>query len=146
MDRKEFLKTCGYACVGLVGLSAFLQSCTATQYVQGTVTNQVLQVSKNDFLKIKDDKTIVRKYILVKPQESSYPLVVYRNSDNSYTALLLRCTHQDNELSVNGDMLTCSAHGSEFDRNGLVLQGPAEDKLKSFPVTSDENNIYIRLA
>ena len=136
---------CGVACLGVAGISVLLESC-ATHYVQATETNKQVQINKAAFVKIKNEKTTYLRYVLVKPEKSDFPVIVYRAADGTFTALLLRCTHQGNELSVNGDILTCAAHGSEFGRSGEVLQGPAEQKLKSFPVTSDEQNIYIQLA
>jgi Rieske Fe-S protein len=146
MERKEFLKICGGACLGVVGLSAVLQSCGTAFYATGTMANNKMQISKKDFIKVDKEKTSVRKYVLVKPASSDFPIVVYRKNETTFTALLLRCTHQSNELNVNGDLLTCSAHGSEFSNTGEVIQGPAEQKLVSYPVTTDENNIYIQLS
>lgn len=71
--------------------------------------------------------------------------MVYRFSETDFKALLLRCTHQSYELNVSGDLISCAAHGSEFTNKGDVVQGPAEQSLKSFPITIDENNIYIQL-
>lgn len=146
MERKEFLKICGGACLGAVGLSAILQSCGTAYYATGAMSSGKLQISKKDFIKADKEKPSVRKYVLVKPAASDFPIVVYRKSETSFTALLLRCTHQSNELNVNGDILTCSAHGSEFSNTGEVIQGPAEQKLTSYPVTTDENHIYIQLS
>lgn len=145
MDRKEFLKVCGGSCLGLIGISLLNQSCTGTHYVQSVANNNQLPVSKTEFTKIKKNKTELRKYIVVKSDKLEQPIIVYRKADNSYEALLLRCTHQGIELNVNGDILTCSAHGSEFSNKGEVIQGPADQKLKSFLVSSDEKNIYIQL-
>ena len=145
MNRKEFLKVCGGSCLGLIGISLLNQSCTGTHYVQSTVINDQLPVLKSEFTEIKKNKTELRKYIVVKSDKIEQPIIVYRKSENSYEAFLLRCTHQGIELNVNGDILTCSAHGSEFSNKGEVIQGPADQKLKSFPVSSDEKNIYIQL-
>lgn len=144
MDRKKFLKMCGGACLGAAGITMLLQGCTAV-YVTGTLSGNRLQLRKSDFQKTKNGKTTLLRYVLVKPQADSFPVIVYRNADNSYTALLLRCTHQGSELTVNGDLLTCTAHGSEFSRTGEVIQGPADQHLERYPVTSDETNIYIQL-
>ncbi|MDQ3111766.1 MAG: Rieske (2Fe-2S) protein [Bacteroidota bacterium] len=146
MERKEFLKICGGTCLGLIGLSAALQSCNTSYYAQGTVTNNKIQISKKDFINVHKEKTSIRKYVLVKPANFDFPIVVYRRNETTFTALLLRCTHQSNELNVNGDILTCTAHGSEFSNTGEVIQGPAEQKLVSYPVSTDENNIYIQLS
>ncbi len=145
MDRKEFLKVCGGSCLSLIGISLLNQSCTGTHYVQSTATNDQLPVLRSEFTEIKKNKTELRKYIVVKSDKLEQPIIVYRKPDNSYEAYLLRCTHQGIELNVNGDILTCSAHGSEFSNKGEVIQGPADQKLKSFPVSNDEKNIYIQL-
>lgn len=145
MNRGEFLRVCGGACLGLVGMSVLLQSCGTNYFAQLTMNGNRLQIAKTEFEKIKDGKIKYRRYVLVKPETSKYPIIVYRNDDSSYTALLLRCTHQGNELTASGDILTCSAHGSEFSKTGDVLQGPAEEKLISYVVTTDEKNIYIQL-
>lgn len=144
MDRKQFLKMCGGACLGVSAFALGLQGCTAV-YVTGTVTDNKLQLRKSDFQKTKNGKTTLLRYVLVKPDAEGFPVIVYRNADATYTALLLRCTHQGSELTVNGDLLTCTAHGSEFSRTGEVIQGPADQHLQRYAVTTDETNIYIQL-
>lgn len=147
MNRNEFLKVCGGACMGLVGISVAIQSCATQNLIEGSLKDNRLQISKSDFIRIsKDDNKIkYRKYILVHTSNVKNPIVVYRENDTTYTALLLSCTHQGNQLDVSGDILTCSAHGSEFDNQGNVIQGPAEQKLTSYLVTSDEKSIFIQL-
>ena len=145
MDRKEFLKVCGGSCLGLVGISLLSQSCAGTHYAQSTTNDDKLSILKNEFSVIKKNKPDHRKYVVVKNDNLAFPIIIYRQAENSYEAMLLKCTHQGIELNVNGDILTCSAHGSEFSNKGEVIQGPADQKLKSFPVTTDEKNIYIQL-
>lgn len=146
MDRKEFLKICGFSCLGLLGASSILQSCGSTHYASSVVRNNQVVISKKEFELIKDNIVKQRKYIACKAEGIDYPIVIYKNEKENYTALLLRCTHQGAELTINGDMLSCSAHGSEFDKSGEVVQGPAEKKLYKFKVQSDEQNIYIQIS
>jgi Rieske Fe-S protein len=145
MDRKEFLKTCGYACLGIIGVASLLESCVPSKQIEVNSATDVLPVSKNEFYQLKKENVKTLRHILVKTKRLDYPIVVYRNSDTNFSAVLLKCTHQGNELNVNGDILTCPAHGSEFNNNGEVVSGPAELNLKSFLVKYDENNIYIHL-
>lgn len=145
MDRKEFLKTCGFTCLGIIGIASILESCTTTKLVQTTSKNNLLTVSRTEFVEVQKDKTKTRRHILVKTSELDFPIVVYRFSDYEFSALLLRCTHQGSELNVNGDMLTCTAHGSEFSNKGEIIQGPADKTLTAYKVSSDSNNIYIHL-
>ena len=145
MDRKEFLMSCGASCLALAGITLSASSCTAGKQVQTSVKANSIQLAKAEFVKGRAGSGKFLRYITVRAPELSFPIVVYRQSANEYRALLLRCSHQQAELSVNGDVLSCNAHGSEFSNDGNVIQGPAEEKLKSFKVEQDQNNIIIQL-
>lgn len=145
MDRKEFLKLFGFSCLGVIGLSGIMQSCGTTHYAATNVQGNLLVISKKEF-EITEGTTLkYRNHIVSKVEGINYPVIIYRNPNDSYKAILLRCSHQGAELSVNGDILTCSAHGSEFSKNGEVIQGPAEQQLTAFKVETDTENIYIQL-
>ena len=144
MNRNEFIKTCGYSCLGLIGFS-LLDSCTSVKYVQTGSENNQLKIDHSEFIEVKKNKTQTRRYVIVKSNALNFPIVLYRFSNADYSALLLQCPHQGMELNVNGDLLSCSAHGSEFNNKGEIIQGPAEQSLKKYKVTSDTQNIYIHL-
>lgn len=146
MDRKEFLKICGFSCLGILGLSGMMQSCGTTHYASTNVQGNRLIVSKKEFEIIKNDTIRYRNHVVSKIEGINYPIIIYKNLNDTYSAFLLRCSHQGAELTVNGDVLTCSAHGSEFGKNGEVIQGPAEQQLTAFKVQTDAQNIYIQLS
>jgi Rieske Fe-S protein len=142
MNRKEFLKICGSSCFGFIGMPMVLQGCGGSMYyAEGEMRDNVLQVNKSAFA----GEDGMRESILVKFASSNFPIVVYRFSESEYSALLLQCSHRGTELNVNGNLLSCNAHGSEFDNKGNVLNGPAELPLLSFPVTTNNEYIYIQL-
>ncbi|WP_144607132.1 QcrA and Rieske domain-containing protein [Algoriphagus algorifonticola] len=64
------------------------------------------------------------------------------NVNGSYNALTSVCTHTgcDRNWTFGSNKFVCSCHGSEFDTNGNVLKGPANQPLRSFS-TSLNNNI-----
>ncbi len=126
-----------------MGLSALLQSCTPSKYLQVAAEENTLKIPRKDLVSVKSHKPL--RNVMIKTPALGFPIVLYRFSETEFSALLLQCTHQSVELSVNGDLLSCSGHGSEFTNRGEIVQGPADQKLKSFPVTSDANNVYIKL-
>jgi Rieske Fe-S protein len=145
MHRKEFIKQCSFACLGVVAASMGFESCSPVKYLQVKAENNQVHILKSEFTEMRNEKPHMRSYLIVKAGNMDYPIVVYRINDNEYTALLMRCTHQGSELNVYGSMLTCPAHGSEFSNKGEVLQGPAEEHLKSYPVSADTTAIHIHL-
>jgi Rieske Fe-S protein len=144
MNRKEFLQTCAGTCAVMIGLQ-LTYSCSTTRHVQGIISNNQLQIEKKEFKVVKNGKESFRKSIISKPDHFDFPIVIYRFSENNYTALLLRCTHQGSELNLNGDILTCPAHGSEFNKRGEPIQGPAEQQLQSFKIINTDKLILIEL-
>jgi Rieske Fe-S protein len=82
---------------------------------------------------------------LVRPKGWFYSIAVRKKEDNTYSALLLKCTHQDNQLVAATNGYSCSLHGSTFNNSGRVTKGPAERPLKEYPITTDDNNLIIHL-
>lgn len=146
MDRKEFIKTCGIACLGGSALSVFLQSCASVNYfAQSSLADNKIILPKSEFVKTQDGKTSQRKYVLVKTEKFGFPICVYVTGEEQYTALLMECTHKGCELQPHGDFLTCPCHGSEFNNKGVVQNPPAEENLRTFKTSTDHENIYIQL-
>lgn len=141
MDRKEFIKTCGFACLGGSTISLLLQSCASGKSVAALITGDNLVVPKSDFAK----KDTFHQYILVRNAQLKFPVYLFRFSETEYSALYMQCSHQGNELNAYGDRLVCSAHGSEFDTKGNVTNGPAIKPLRTFPVQTESDNILISL-
>lgn len=142
MNRKDFIKTCGFACMGGALLAPLLEGCTSTRFVSGVIAGSDLAIPVSAFSQ-KGDKH--RSYVVVQNEQLRYPICLYRFSEDQYSAVLMRCPHQGAELQVFGDKLQCPAHGSEFTNRGVVKNGPADTNLRSFPVTIQNNQINISL-
>lgn len=71
-------------------------------------------------------------------------IAVIREKGELY-ALDLVCTHLGCTLSVTPDGLICPCHGSSFDRQGMVLKGPADRPLKRYNVQIGEDGINISI-
>ena len=146
MERREFVKTCGFACLGGTALVTLLQSCASSNYFAQTVfENNQIAIKKTEFVKTEKNKSVQRKYVLVKSEKYNYPICVYKTIEENYIALLMECTHKGCELQPHGDYLICPCHGSEFTNKGIVQNPPAEANLKAFNIKTDNENIYIQL-
>lgn len=142
MDRKNFIKASCIACTSFGLLNTVLQSCTTVKYATGNMSENGLLVDLKEFTNGKDSYS---PYVIVRHDDLQYPICVYHIKDDAYSALLLCCTHQGAELQVAGEQLTCPAHGSEFNKQGKVMQGPASADLRSFPVTVVNKQLFIDL-
>lgn len=141
MKRNEFIKTCGYACIGATVFAPIMLGCVSTKSITATIEGENLLVPLSNFQK--DGKPL--KYLVVNNSQLQYPIYIFRFSENKYTALYMQCTHQGNEVTAYGEKLVCSAHGSEFDNKGNVTNGPASSPLRIFQTSLSNQNILISL-
>ena len=82
---------------------------------------------------------------LITVKNFDYDVFLKKNSDNSYLALAMICTHAGHSLVKTGDKFYCSLHGSEFDISGNIVKGPAERHLVHLPITKNNNSLEITL-
>lgn len=137
MERKEFLKKTCKACIGITAgwMLTELAACSHTPIYKAEVKDHKAAIPLSMFASSDVLITSIRGL--------EYDLAIRKEKDNSYSALLLKCTHFDNPLTATGTGYTCSLHGSMFDREGVVTQGPAEYNLKHYPTTVNATDVII---
>ena len=146
MERKEFIKRCGQLCLGSFLIGGLLESCTTNYYALSSVSNNNIIIKKSDFFEIKEGTSKPRKFVLVKTDKLNFPLCIFKLNENTYSTLLMECSHKSCELNPHGNYLICPCHGSEFNNLGQVQNPPADADLQSFKTTHDNENIYIHLS
>jgi Rieske Fe-S protein len=82
---------------------------------------------------------------IVRPEGWFYDIAIRKSSANDFEALLLECTHQQNQLIVSQNGYQCMLHGSKFNLEGQVVKGPAERGLKRFATRVDQGQVVIQL-
>jgi cytochrome b6-f complex iron-sulfur subunit len=146
MDRKSFIKSCGIACMSTSMIALLMESCASTNHFATVVVNdKKLMIKKSEFIHIEKEKTIERKFVLVKTDKLSFPICLFKLNDNEYSAVLMECTHNSCELHNQGEYLVCPCHGSEFSNKGVVQNPPAENNLISFKTMVEKEEIIIIL-
>lgn len=145
MFRREFIKNSCLACAGIAA-AGLLPACSSAYYAVGVGFEQNrLVVKKSEFYFLKKGQPMTHAFVVVQHPKVAFPIALYRSVEGQFTALYLECTHQGCEVRPHEQVLSCPCHGSEFDREGKVLEGPAEKTLKRFLVASDEFSVFINL-
>jgi Rieske Fe-S protein len=139
MKRKEFLKRSCTLCVGIgAGLTLIeLEACSHMPIYKTEVKDNTVNLPLSLFA------SADMQIISVKGLD--YDLAVRKLKDNSYTALLMRCTHADNQLQMTGNGYTCTLHGSNYDASGAVTQGPAETPMLRYPVAVSGSELIVTI-
>lgn len=142
MERRHFIKSSCNVCM-LAAAGYFLpklEGCSPAAYAvfKTDVVDKKITMPLNMFA--------ASPIQLVRPKDWYYDIAVQKNADNTYSALLLQCTHQENQLTpVGNNGYTCSLHGSQFDIKGNVRKGPAEKHLEQYRTTVENNNLIIEI-
>lgn len=80
---------------------------------------------------------------------NSTPVIVFRTGQTTFKALSMICTHQGCTTNwVNSvQQFQCPCHGSKYDKDGKVIQGPATQNLRTYTTEykSDTNELIIYL-
>jgi len=81
----------------------------------------------------------------VRPQGWYYDIAVRKTDNGTYESLLLQCTHQQNQLVPAGEGYSCNLHGSRFGNDGTVIKGPAENRLKKYSTSIEQDKLVVHL-
>lgn len=146
MKRKDFIVKCSSVCLGGLGFSLVLESCgSANYFAKHTVNSRKIFLAKSEFDALQKEKPVKRPFVLIKNDALEFPICVYRFDDEKYKALFLKCTHQGCEVQPHSEFLVCPCHGSEYSNLGKVINPPAEQDLKEYPLAIDGDTIVIEL-
>jgi Rieske Fe-S protein len=122
---------------GIVAAGSLLESCAPLPVFKTTIDNHKIRVPIAQFA--------LNKVITIRPKGFGYDIGLRKEDNGSYTALLLRCTHADNELINTGRGFVCSLHGSQFDKEGAVKKGPAERPLHKYKTEETKTEVIISI-
>lgn len=69
-----------------------------------------------------------------------------RTAETTFSAIDAVCSHQSCTVTdADGAAYVCPCHGSRYDRNGRVLQGPATAALRRFNTSLSNGVVTIAL-
>lgn len=136
--RRDFIKNTCTACFGVAITGAFLESCANLPVYKTSVKDDTIIVPLSTILPEEKSK-------IIRTDQFDYDILLVRNENGNNQALLMKCTHLDNGLVVNKNGLSCNLHGSRFDLNGEVTNGPATQQLKKYRITETNTELIIHL-
>lgn len=137
-SRRDFIKQSCTVCLSgltLGWLTTQLSACAPIPVIKADQTKGAISIALTSF-------TEKNNMVIVRNGQLEFDILVVKSA-NSFQAVEMKCTHQDNPLTVNSSGLFCSAHGSTFDLNGNVTKEPALKPLKKYKTELQESSIRI---
>lgn len=139
LARRAFLQRMGRASAGaLCGVAVpALASCGGARYATAARTGGALRVEEAAFGP--DDAVLVENPL------DARPIFLWRAGDGTYVAVSTRCAHRGCQVRRQGPRLACPCHGSEYELDGDLLEGPADRPLRRFPTRVRDGAVVIVL-
>lgn len=122
---------------GAVGASWLLNACAksnSSPAPAGPSVNLTIDISTPQYSSLQTKGN----YVYV-----NNTIIAHDNSGN-YVALYDVCTHAGCTIAFNGaNQFPCPCHGSIFDENGKVVQGPASTPVKKYTCTLNGTTLTV---
>lgn len=141
VSRREFLRTSTAA----LGVGAFVTSAGQLGCIPSTAPAMRAQLTNN---RIRFETSIpelvqIGDGVKLENNDMEYPILLIKTSESSFVALSTECMHLGCQVRMQHTVLRCPCHGSVYDLNGGVLNGPTERSLNSFPVKIHGSQVEI---
>jgi Rieske Fe-S protein len=140
LERRKFLTSACKACL-LAGAGFFISDLTACGPSAKIIQLPIIQ----DTVRFPVTSFATESIQLIRPSGWYFDIAVRKTGTNQFEALLLECTHQQNQLIASDNGYKCNLHGSQFNLDGQVVKGPAERSLKHFSTSLDQGQVVIQL-
>lgn len=142
IERRSFLYTTCKAVAGVAlatSLQHILSGCTTVPHHTMHEQNGVIEFPLSVFGTLSNPTPVV----VVTTAGVKHAIAVIQDGSQQVHALYTMCTHKHCPLDVEDDGFVCSCHGSSFDLQGRVTNGPATEALMSLPVVLTQSTCLI---
>ena len=139
MDRKEFLLKAGQ-CTAVLVFGSCLNSCSP-----GSSTGNIPTAPQNVDFTLDLSKQENSALNSVGGYLYQGGIIIAKINDNTFSALSQVCTHQGAtvDYEASAKRFHCPNHGSNFDINGNVINGPAASPLQKYNTSLIGTNLRV---
>ncbi len=136
MDRRTFVRQLSSVAAG-AGCAVLTTACAGLPYVAGARVSRGIRVLRADLDGL--------DFAFVETGAGGPPIFLSR-SETGFVAVSTRCTHRGCSVAPESGVLACPCHGSRFQFDGSLLEGPAPRALDSFQLEEEADHITILAA
>ena len=148
-NRREFVKD-ALTGIGTVALGSFIMinqsSCSDGSPTAPTNSNGEISITVDlSLLENNALLTVGGTLALAANELDSSGMLMYRQSETTVKVYSRNCTHASCTIGCfsSSGISSCQCHGSMFDTNGNVVNGPAAIPLNQYSATISENIVTI---
>lgn len=139
--RREFLKSMAGSLIATGGASVLLESCATTGMsgYKARMQDGKLVVPRSQLARLLEPPGV----LIVNGGGVAGPIALRLIANESLIALSTTCTHRGCAVRVLPAGFQCPCHGSEYDSDGNVMQGPTRNPLRRFIIEETPQDLLI---
>lgn len=137
IDRRDFVRRAAGGVFAGAPLAALLAGCAGLVARSVPLAGGRIHLALAHFPELSEPGGSAK----VVPEGRQEPVYVLATDRGRWVALSPICTHLGCTVEIQGSRIVCPCHGSTYDREGRVLQGPAERALARYPVTVSDDGV-----
>jgi len=151
MNRREFVNWMSAGAMA-VSLPVAIAACTPKSNSSQTVTDSTgadetapNREASGEFVLVGTTAELVQQGYITNENALSTPVVVIQDPTHSegLIALSAKCTHTGCTVAWQEDLFACPCHGSKFNPDGSVVEGPASQPLAPYAAKLEGDNILV---
>jgi Rieske Fe-S protein len=135
-DRREFVRASTAALA-----VALLPGCASLVTRRVPVENGLVRLSLRQNPELSEPRGSLR----LMPDGWEDPVYLLVLDGGGFVALSSICTHRGCTVDLGGPGLACPCHGSQYNREGEVVRGPANRALTRYPVRTSGDELTIEV-
>jgi Rieske Fe-S protein len=136
-DRRAFVRS-GTAALAVV----LLPSCASLVTRRVPLENGRIRLSLRQYPELAEARGSLR----LLPDGWEDPVYLLALDGGGFAAVSSVCTHRGCTVDLGGPGLACPCHGSQYDREGRVMRGPANRALTRYPVRASGDELIIEVS
>jgi cytochrome b6-f complex iron-sulfur subunit len=135
-DRRAFVRS-GTAAIAM----SLLPSCASLVTRRVPLDGGRIRLSLRQYPELAEPRGSLR----LLPDGWEDPVYLLVLEGGGFAAVSSVCTHRGCTVDLGGPGLACPCHGSQYDREGRVMRGPANRALTSYPVRATGDELIIEV-
>ncbi len=135
-DRRDFVRT-GAAVLTV----ALVPGCASLVTRRVPLENGMVRLSLRQHPELADPRGSLR----LMPDGWEDPLYLVALEGGGFAAVSSICTHRGCTVDLGGPGFACPCHGSQYNREGQVMRGPASRALTRYPVRANGDELVIEV-
>ena len=135
-NRREFVQSSAAAIA-----IALVPGCASLVTRRVPVENGIVRLSLRQNPELSEPRGSLR----LMPDGWEDPVYLLVLDGGGFAAVSSICTHRGCTVDLGGPGLACPCHGSQYDREGQVVRGPASRALERYPVRSSGDELIVEV-